>query len=342
MDAYIVEDFQLFEDCISRYFIIKNSPNTSDTNYFIIQDYDADKFTYLINDMEKVGYTPFIEDYGNNFHINIAKKKEIKKSNHHINILLFIITVVTTIYAGYLFGGSIWDGIAFSIAILAIVGTHETAHYFAAKKHDVESTLPYFIPAPTLIGTFGAVINVKSHIPTKNALFDLGVSSPLAGIIVTIPVLFIGIHYSTIAPINPGSVVLTPPLIMNIISYLVAPSVPNGYLLQMNPVAFAGWVGVVITMLNLMPVAFLDGGHISRSLFNERIHKIVSFIGIIITMALGWIPMAILMAVIMIMTKRHPGALDNVARISKNRKILSLGLIIVFILCLAPLPLNGI
>ena len=122
----------------------------------------------------------------------------------------------------------------------------------------------------------------------------------------------------------------------------MAPSVPNGYLLQMNPVAFAGWVGVVITMLNLMPVAFLDGGHISRSLFNERIHKIVSFIGIIITMALGWIPMAILMAVIMIMTKRHPGALDNVARISKNRKILSLGLIIVFILCLAPLPLNGI
>ena len=122
----------------------------------------------------------------------------------------------------------------------------------------------------------------------------------------------------------------------------MAPSVPNGYLLQMNPVAFAGWVGVVITMLNLMPVAFLDGGHISRSLFNERIHKIVSFIGIIITMALGWIPMAILMAVIMIMTKRHPGALDNVSRISKNRKILSLGLIIVFILCLAPLPLNGI
>ena len=88
----------------------------------------------------------------------------------------------------------------------------------------------------------------------------------MAGIIVTIPVLFIGIHYSTIAPINTGSVVLTPPPIMNIISYLVAPSVLNGYMLQMNPVAFAGWVGIVITMLNLMPVAFLDGGHISRSL----------------------------------------------------------------------------
>ena len=131
----------------------------------------------------------------------------------------------------------------------------------------------------------------------------MGVSGPLAGIIVTISVLFIGIHYSTIAPINLGSVELTLPPIMSIISYFVAPSVPNGFMLQMNPVAFADWVGIVITMLNLMPVAFLDGGHISRSLFNERIHKIVSFIGIIITMALGWILMAILMAIIMIMTK---------------------------------------
>jgi membrane-associated protease RseP (regulator of RpoE activity) len=206
----------------------------------------------------------------------------------------------------------------------------------------VEATLPYFIPAPTLIGTFGAVISVKSHIPTRNALFDLGVSGPLAGIIITIPVLLIGIHYSTIAPINSGSVIFTPPLLMSITSYFVAPSVPNEYMLQMNPVAFAGWVGVVITMLNLMPVAFLDGGHISRSLFNEKIHKIMSFAGIVITMALGWIPMAILMAVIMVMTKRHPGALDNVSRISKNRKILSLGLIVVFILCLAPLPLTGL
>jgi membrane-associated protease RseP (regulator of RpoE activity) len=337
-----VEDFQIFEDYISRYFTLKNSSNTPDISYFIIQDYDADKFTQLVNDMGEIGYVPFIEEYGDNYRVNIAKKNEIKKSNHHINIILFIITVATTIYAGYLFGGSIWDGVAFSIAILAIVGTHETAHYFAARKYDVEATLPYFIPAPTLIGTFWAVISVKSHIPTRNALFDLGVSGPLAGIIITIPVLLIGIHYSTIAPINSGSVIFTPPLLMSITSYFVAPSVPNEYMLQMNPVAFAGWVGVVITMLNLMPVAFLDGGHISRSLFNEKIHKIMSFAGIVITMALGWIPMAILMAVIMVMTKRHPGALDNVSRISKNRKILSLGLIVVFILCLAPLPLTGL
>ncbi len=336
-----MEDFQIFEDYISRYFTMKNFSNTPDTSYFIVQDYDADKFAHLVKDMEELGYTPYIEEYGDNYRIKIGERKEVKKSNHHINILLFISTVITTIFAGYWYGGRIWDGVAFSIAILAIIGTHETAHYLAARKHNVEATLPYFIPAPTIIGTFGAVINVKSPIPTKNALFDLGVSGPLAGIIVTIPVLFIGIYLSTIEPVNSGSIILTPPLLMSIISYFAAPTVPNGYMLQMNPVAFAGWVGVAITMLNLMPVAFLDGGHISRSLFNEKIHKIVSFAGIVITMALGWIPMAILMAVIMIMTKRHPGALDNVSKLSKNRKILSGGLLVIFILCLAPLNLTG-
>ena len=203
-----MEDFQIFEDYISKYFTLINFSKTPDTTYFIVQDYDADKFTHLVKDMGELGYTPFIEEYENNYIIKIAEKKEIKKSNHDINILLLIVTVVTTIYAGYIFGGSIWDGIAFSIAILAIIGTHETAHYFADRKHDVEATLPYFIPAPTIIGTFGAVINVKSPIPNKNALFDLGVSGPLAGIIVTIPVLFIGIYFSTIAPIKAGPLYL--------------------------------------------------------------------------------------------------------------------------------------
>lgn len=336
-----MDDFQIFEDYISRYFSLKNYSNTPDVSYFIVRDYDADKFMHLINDMAELGYTPFIERYYDNYRIKIAERKEVKKSNHHINVILFIATVASTIFAGYFYSGSIWDGLAFSIAILAIIGTHETAHYFAARKYDVEATLPYFIPAPTLIGTFGAVISVKSPIPTKNALFDLGVSGPLAGILVTIPVLFIGLHFSNIAPITSGSMVFYPPLIMSIISYFAAPSVPTGYMLQMHPVAFAGWVGVVITMLNLMPVAFLDGGHISRSLFSERIHQIVSFVGIVVTMALGWIPMAILMFVIMFMTKSHQGALDNVSKLSKNRKILSLGVIIILILCLVPLSLSS-
>lgn len=336
-----MDNFQTFEDCISRYFTIKNISDEPDSSYFILEDYDPDKFALLVKDMEGLGYVPFIEKYNDDYRIRMAKRKPVKKSNHHINIILLVVTVITTIFAGYLFGGSILDGIAFSIAIMAILGTHEIAHYFAARKYGVEATLPYFIPAPTIIGTFGAVINVKSPIPTRNALFDLGVSGPLAGLLVTIPVLFIGIYFSSVVPVKPGTFMLDPPLLMSIIGYFAAPAVPNGYMLQIHPVAFAGWVGVVVTMLNLMPVAFLDGGHIARSLFSERMHQIVSFIAIVITMALAWIPMAILMAVIMIAAKRHPGALDNVSDLSRGRQILSLLLVVVLILCLTRAPLPG-
>jgi membrane-associated protease RseP (regulator of RpoE activity) len=107
---------------------------------------------------------------------------------------------------------------------------------------------------------------------------------------------------------------------------------------MLHPVAFAAWVGIIITMLNLMPVAFLDGGHISRSIFSEKIHGIISFIGIGITLFLGWMFMAILMGVMFFMSKKHPGALDNVSKLSGNRKKLAILMIIIFILCLSQVP----
>jgi membrane-associated protease RseP (regulator of RpoE activity) len=109
-------------------------------------------------------------------------------------------------------------------------------------------------------------------------------------------------------------------------------------MLSIHPVAFAGWVGIVVTMLNLMPVAFLDGGHISRSIFKQKFHKLISFAGVLVTIALGWIPMAILMAILMVISREHPGAMDNVGKLSKNRKILTVILMVVLLLCLAPAP----
>lgn len=335
-----MENSHLLGEYISRYFTIKNFSYSPESSYFITYDYDREKFARLVQDLQEVGYVPSINEYDGDYIINIAPYTPPQKSNYYINLVLLVATVATTIWAGYTFlGEGIQDGIAFSVALLAIVGTHEIAHFFTARKHGVETTLPYFIPAPTLIGTFGAVINVKSPIPNKNALFDLGVSGPLAGILVTIPVLFIGIYLSPLAPLKPGSIMIIPPLLMSIIGFLAAPTVPEGYMLQINPVAFAGWVGVVITMLNLMPVAFLDGGHISRSIFNEKIHRTVSYVGIAITLLLGWIPMAILMIIIMFKAKRHPGALDNVSELTRKRKILAVAVVGVLILCLSPILL---
>ncbi|MGZ7049522.1 MAG: site-2 protease family protein [Methanobacterium sp.] len=334
-----MEITSIIENSVSSYFQIKSVHIAEKELYFIVYDYGRDKFLQLTEDLDKIGYLPFIEEFENDYRIKIATKPEKGESRIHINIILFLVTIATTIFAGYLFEGSIIDGIAFAIAIMAIVGTHETAHYFAAKKHDVKATLPYFIPAPTLIGTFGAVINVKSAIPNKNALFDLGVSGPIAGIIVTVPVLIIGFSLSHIAPLQPGTMTFYPPLLMQIIMSFTSPQVPPGYDLYMHPVAFAGWVGIIITMLNLMPVAVLDGGHISRSLFNQKIHYYVSFVGIIVTILLGWYVMAALMAVfILFISRTHPGALDNVTKITKNRKIVAILVAVVFILCLSPMP----
>lgn len=338
-----MESADFIEDHVSKYFNIKSVHVEKKALYFIVWDYDRDKFVKLVDDLDKIGYLPFIDDYEGSYKINIINKPKQKKSKIHINIILFIVTIISTIFAwSYYNKGSLIEGIEFSIALLAIIGAHETAHYFAARKHGVKATLPYFIPAPTLIGTFGAVINVKSAIPNKNALFDLGVSGPIAGIIVTLPVLIIGLYLSITAPMQSGTPLFIPSPLMYIAIQFISSPAPEGYGIMINPFLFAAWVGIIVTMLNLMPVAFLDGGHISRSLFSEKMHKYLSIAGMIVTFLLGWIPMAILMGVILFMSKRHPGALDNVSKLSKNRKIFSVVMIIILILCLSPIPITQI
>ena len=335
-----MEITSIIENKVASYFSIKKAHIEKKEFYFIVYDYSKDRFLQLVEDLDEIGYLPFIDEYEGEYKIRIANKPKHGESRIHINVILFLITVISTVFAGYLFGGGkLIDGIAFAIGLLAIVGSHETAHYFAARKHGVKATLPYFIPAPTLVGTFGAVINVKSAIPNKNALFDLGVSGPIAGIIVTIPVLIIGVLLSTVAPMQNAAIQFFPSILMYIPMTIVFPSVPEGYGVMLHPVAFAAWVGIIVTMLNLMPVAVLDGGHVSRSLFNDKVHRYVSFAGIIVTVLLGWYLMAVLMAVfVLFVSRRHPGALDNVSKISKKRKIVAILVVIIFILCLSPMP----
>jgi membrane-associated protease RseP (regulator of RpoE activity) len=334
-----MRDYDLIRENISKYFDVGGFQTTPEGSFFVVNDYSYDKFSYLIKDLDVLGYIPFMGRYAGSFRIGIAERPEVGESRIHLNVILFIATVATTIFAGYTFAGhNLFDGVAFAVALLGILGIHETAHYYAAKNHEVKSTLPYFIPAPTLIGTFGAVINVKSPIPDKNSLFDLGFSGPIAGIMVAIPVLIIGIHLSTVVPIASQTISLSYPPIISILLYLMLPPIPAGYALQIHPLVFAGWVGIIVTLLNLMPVAFLDGGHIVRSLFTEKIHRIISIIGVLVTLALGWLPMAILMMLILVLNKRHPGALDDVTTLTLWRKGMAVVMLIIFILCLTQAP----
>lgn len=353
------DDFHLIEQSISHHFPLIGFFNGEDgkESYFIVGDYNPQSFQALVSELGEQGLVPYINPAGNYYKINLGKKQEKGKSKIHLNIILLLATICTTLFAGYLLGeGDIWKAIAFSVALLAIIGAHETAHYFAARKHGVHATLPYFIPAPTIIGTFGAVINVKSPIPTRKALFDLGYSGPIAGFIVAIPVLLIGLKLSTLTVSPDAAILFIPPPIMEFLSYITAPTTTPDQMfmdyltymvnptntsdqtLMLHPVAFAGWVGILVTMLNLMPVAFLDGGHISRSLFGQNLHKIISIIGIMITTILGWYVMAVLMVLIFFMGKSHPGAMDNVAPINRNRKIIAVLMFVILILCLSPAP----
>ncbi len=334
----MLEDYELISDIMGKYFPLLEFNNDSDAPYFVVANYSPEKFSALRQELDQIGYIPFINPHDIYYQIKLAQKPEQGKSRIHVNLILFVATLGTTLLAGYFMGKSWVSALSFAIAIMAIIGTHETAHFMAARRHGVKATLPYFIPAPTMIGTFGAVINVKSPIPNRNALFDLGLSGPLAGLLVTVPVLIIGLSISTITAQTPSAMMFTPPLLMTIIAYFTAPAAASGQMVYLHPVAFAGWVGLLVTMLNLMPVAFLDGGHITRSIFSEKAHFWVSTVAIVITLLLGWFFMAIIMILVLYKSKIHPGALDNVVPITRGRKIMALLALVMLILCLSPVP----
>ncbi|NYB53000.1 MAG: site-2 protease family protein [Methanobacteriaceae archaeon] len=340
-----MDDFSLIEQSISHYFPILGLVNgeENEESFFVVGDYNPSNFRELVQELDQYGFVPFINPEGNHYKISIAKKQEKGPSRIHLNIILLLATICSTVFAGYFYisNGNIWEAVEFAAALLLIIGAHELAHYYAARKHGINATLPYFIPAPTFIGTFGALINIKSPIPTRDALFDLGYSGPLAGFLVAVPVLFIGLYYSTLLTTQSAGFMFPDPLIIKIISQIVIPNYTFDSVIVGHPLVFAGWVGMLVTMLNLMPVAFLDGGHIARSLFHQNIHKFISVIGIILTIILGWYFMAVIMVFIFFMGKNHPGALDNVTPISRNRKIMTFLILAIFILSLSFSPNRG-
>jgi membrane-associated protease RseP (regulator of RpoE activity) len=184
------------------------------------------------------------------------------------------------------------------------------------------------------IGTFGAVIMQKSLPPNKDALFDVGASGPIIGFVLAVIVSIVGLLFSPIFPIEEPMAFLPAPLIFELFAIFVARLPPNYYIL-LHPVAFAGWVGMVITMLNLLPAAMLDGGHVARSLVSEKARSILTFLSILLLIIEAFWPMAIF--VLFISMYRHPGPLDDVSSLSTNRKLLTIALVAIFVLCSFPL-----
>jgi membrane-associated protease RseP (regulator of RpoE activity) len=270
-----------------------------------------------------------------------------------LHLALFLATVLTTIIAGAIQQGVdplatpalLYQGIPFSFTLLLILGTHEMGHYLVSRRHRLDVTLPYFIPAPPIpfiIGTFGAFIRIRSPIRDKQALLDVGCSGPLTGVVVSIPVILVGLHFSKVLVASGGGegLVLGEPLLFQFLSFLVfGPLTPESHVV-LHPVAFAGWIGLLVTALNLLPVGQLDGGHVAYALFPDH-HRYLSLgcLGLLAVCGVlfweGWLVWALLLA---FLGFRHPPPFYYWVPLDRRRRALGFVTILVFILCFTPTP----
>lgn len=268
-------------------------------------------------------------------------------------VLLFAITVVTTTLAGALQQGadvlanpwSLAKGVPFSLSLLLILGTHELGHFMASRRHGITTTLPTFIPGPPfppMIGTFGAVIRIKSPITTKAALVEIGASGPLAGFIVALFVTWWGLDHSAIIPRSAaaGSLGLGSSLVFHALSYITVGPIPETHDVMLHPVAFAGWIGFFVTAMNLLPIGQLDGGHIVYSILGAR-HRLFSMLMIAALAVLGaltWPGWFVWAALILIIGIWHPPIEDQREPMDPKRRLIAASALAVFVLTFIPTP----
>ncbi len=306
------------------------------------------------------------------------------------NLLLFILTLVSVWVTGGLYAlGADFEGFTlesfqailvegwpFAISIIAILGAHEMGHYFMGRKHKVNVSLPYFIPLPIIspFGTMGAFINMKSVPKNQKQLFDIGVAGPLAGLIVAVPVLLIGLVLSEVQPLptilpegvgfqiegnsilylfskylvfgsllpHPASYGEITPFLYWIKYFFTGRPLPlGGFDVMLHQVAWAGWAGILVTALNLIPVGQLDGGHILNALLGgKNAKKIVPLIiGLMVLLGFAWSGWWLWAAIIFFMSRVPAQPLDTITKIDRKRKLLALLMIIIFILVFTPVPI---
>jgi membrane-associated protease RseP (regulator of RpoE activity) len=216
----------------------------------------------------------------------------------------------------------------------------------ACRRYGIDDTLPFFIPAPTLIGTLGAFIKIKSPITRKQQLFDIGAAGPLTGFVLALPALFIGLSLSKIVPALPKdeSIVFGEPLLLKMIISLLFKRIPPGSDILLHPVAFAGWVGILVTAFNLFPLGQLDGGHIFFAMVGRKAVRLAKFsLGVFLVMGIffwvGWFVWALL---ILLLGLKHPRVFDEDVPLSPGRKAVGALIVGIFVLSFIPDPVKGL
>lgn len=262
-------------------------------------------------------------------------RRLLGRPNIPLHALLFGLTVLTTSLVG---------GPVYSATIVAILLAHEMGHYVMARIRSVPATLPYFIPVPLPpFGTLGAVIRMANVGADRRVLFDIGVAGPIAGLVLAIPACLIGLALSEVVAVpevQEGYISLGSPILFQWFSDLIKGPLPDGYDIRLHPVAFAGWAGLFVTALNLLPVGQLDGGHAAYALFGRRTRLLslavaLGFMALAIFYSREWILMA---SLLLLFGVRHPPTADDSVPIDSRRKVIAAALLILFVLCFTPRP----
>ncbi|VAX31100.1 Zinc metalloprotease [hydrothermal vent metagenome] len=257
------------------------------------------------------------------------------------NWIIFSLLLAGTLVTTYLAGGFL-----FSISLILILGTHEFGHYWASRKNNVRATLPFFIPAPPIFiaGTFGAFIQIKELIPDRRVLMEIGSAGPIAGFIVAVPTLVVGLFLSEVTPAETvHGMTFGSSILLTVLSKLILGVTPftEGVNINLHPIAFAGWIGLFVTALNLLPIGQLDGGHVVYSLFVRR-HKILSRLFFILMLPLGyfwqgWWFWAVMIA---LMGFRPAPLIDDSILPDPRHRAMGYVSIFIFLLTFIPVPFS--
>lgn len=286
-----------------------------------------------------------------------------------INWLLFLLAMLSTTMAGASQAGTpfilsrpvetfanLASGLSFSLPLMAILLSHEMGHYLTSRRYGVDTSLPYFIPAPVpslfFIGTFGAFIRMRTLPRTRRAMFDIGAAGPWAGFVIALGAIILGLRWSDIAPLDTsqGGIDLGNSIVFWSVARVVLGVDPNTVNVNLHPTAFAGWIGLLVTALNLLPVGQLDGGHVVYSLFGPRAHRVISrlvWLGCLLMAVIpyllhlefwpGWL---LWFALVLVLGLGHPSTLDMDTGLHGMRRLSAWATILLFIVTFSPVPFS--
>lgn len=288
---------------------------------------------------------------------SIEKTAREKHDRLWVNGLLFALTVVTTTWAGAAHQGvnlllepeRFAVGLPYALGLLLILGVHEMGHYLMARHHGMKVTLPYFIPVPFALGTFGAFIQMRSPAENRRALFDVALAGPLAGLVIAIPALLVGLRSSEVLAVaepsagmmHGGTSVGSSVMFALLAKLSIGPELLEGHVLQLSPLAFAGWLGLMITALNLLPIGQLDGGHIAHAMFGRRTGDTIGSVAMWTLFLLGlfvWPGLLMWAIIVFFIAGRSAPPMDDITLLAPSQRWLGYAAFGILVLILAPLP----